>query len=168
MNVDNDDKLKQEADSDPGFDEMRCPTDICIVCQRKFPRIDSLRRHLISQHLKHLAEGTTLHCTRKTCNNEKAFVKVRRFLSHAATVHSYDLDIGIRVLDRLSPVSPVDEPAINGSGTGSANHATPESALGSATDVMADATKGLTMSGTKTTVSPIESGSLHNIDPRLQ
>ena len=98
MKDDSDDKLQQEADSDLGFDEMRCPTDICIVCQRKFPRIDSLRRHLISQHLKHLAKGTTLYCTQKTCNNEKAFVNVTRFLSHAATVHSYDLDIGIQSL----------------------------------------------------------------------
>lgn len=93
---------------------------------------------------------------------------MRRFLSHAATAHSYDLDIGILVLERLSPVSPVDEPAINDSGRGSAKHATPESALGSGTDVMADTTRDLTMSGTKTPASLMESGSLHNIDSRLR
>jgi hypothetical protein len=98
------DEPKQEADSNPSIDEMTCPTNICIVCQRKFPRIDSLRRHLISQHLNHLAEGKSLRCTRKTCNNEKAFVEVRRFLRHAATVHGYDLNIGIQVLDRLDLV----------------------------------------------------------------
>jgi hypothetical protein len=112
---DSDDEPKQEADSDPGLDEMTCPTSICIVCQRKFSRIDSLRRHLISQHLNRLAEGTSLRCTRKTCNNEKVFFKVKCFLWHAATVHSYDLNIGIDVLDRLSPVSPTEEPAINDS-----------------------------------------------------
>ena len=108
---DSDDEPKQEADSDPGLDEMTCPTDICIVCQRKFPRIDSLRRHLISQHFNYLAKGTGLRCTRKTCNNEKAFVNARTFLWHAAVVHSYDLNIGTDVLDHLSPVSPTEEPA---------------------------------------------------------
>ena len=109
MKDDSDDRLQQEADSDPGFDEMRCPTDICIVCQRKFPRIDSMRRHLINQHLNHLAEGTSLHYTQKTCNNEKAFTKVRCFLWHAATVHYYDLNIGTKVLDHLFLVSPTEE-----------------------------------------------------------
>jgi len=51
MKDDSDDEPKQEADLNPSLDEMSCPTNICIVCQRKFPRIDSVRRHLISQHL---------------------------------------------------------------------------------------------------------------------
>jgi len=109
MKDDSDDEPKQEADSNPGLDEMSCPTNICIVCQRKFPRIDSVRRHLINQHLNRLAEGTSLHCTQKTCNNEKAFTKARCFLWHAATVHRYDLNIGTKVLDRLFPVSPTEE-----------------------------------------------------------
>lgn len=149
---------KQEVGSDPGVDEMSYPTNICIVCQRKFPRIDSLRRHLISQHLKHLARRKNLRCTRKTCNNEKAFFNVRTFLRHAATVHSYDLNIRSHVLDRLA--NPIDEPAINDLGTDSTGNAV--------MDLMFDATRGLVMSSTKTPASSIESDCLDKIDPRLR
>ena len=109
MKDDSNDEPKQEVDSNPGLDEMSCPTNICIVCQRKFPRIDSVRRHLINQHLNRLAEGTSLHCTQQKCNNEKAFTKVRCFLWHAAMVHRYNLKIGTKVLDHLFLVSPIEE-----------------------------------------------------------
>jgi hypothetical protein len=93
---------KQEANSDRGVDDMRCPTDLCIVYQRKIPGIDC-------QHLNRLAEERNLRCIQKTCNNVKAFVNVRGFLWNAATVHSYDLNIGILALSsavNLLPTTP--------------------------------------------------------------
>jgi len=92
---------------------------------------------------------------------------VRCFLQHAATVHTCDLNVGIHVLDRLSSVSSIEEPVMGDLATGLARHASPESTLCSTTDVMSDATRDLTMSGTKTPASPMESDIIHKIYLRL-
>jgi hypothetical protein len=92
----------------PTPDETKCPTDVCIICQglhgrsgprlRKFPRIDSTRRHLIDQHLKRLAKGVPVYCTWDTCETITGFADAMAFLNHAATAHDYDLKIRPRQL----------------------------------------------------------------------
>lgn len=180
-NDDRDDETKQKDDPVPDLDEIKCPTDVCIVClgscnrsgrrPRKFRRIDSLRRHLMDQHLNRLAEGTAVHCTLETCKDEKVFVDIRVFLRHAATVHDYDLEIGPRYFNRRSrnsktQVLGMDESSIPLSTDSTSDSAT-DSTSDSATDVITDATTDVTMSGTQTPPSSVGSDILHRIDPRL-
>jgi len=105
---DSDDVPKQNAPESVA-DEMRCPTDICIVCERKFSRVDSLRRHLQTQHLNLIRKGSSLCCTRMTCKDNEPFVTANDFLWHAATTHGYDVTDGTRGLDHLCPKSPAEE-----------------------------------------------------------
>jgi len=96
--VDDDDPvtIKIEDDSDTYVNNMKYPTDICIVCSRKITRIDSLRRHLIGQHLTLVDEDSDINCTQETCKNKTAFKDTRVFLNHTATVHKNDIKITLK------------------------------------------------------------------------
>ena len=162
---DSDNELKQEEDPLLDPDADKCPTDICIIClgscrrsgrrPRKFRRIDSLRRHLIDLHFNRLAEGTGVRCTLDTCKNEEAFVDVTMFLHHAATAHDYDLKIGPHHLKRRRRTCSADALSVN------------DLAMDSTTDSTIDSMADVTMSGTQTPASSVDSDVLLNIDPRL-
>jgi hypothetical protein len=94
-------EIQIQDDLDTLYDK-KCSTDICIVCDRRFPRIDSLRRHLISQHLAFVKENSGISCTRSTCKDNSVFEDVLLFLNHAASVHEYDVKITLRHLQLTS------------------------------------------------------------------
>ncbi|OJJ79315.1 uncharacterized protein ASPGLDRAFT_137070 [Aspergillus glaucus CBS 516.65] len=115
---DEDDLLDQlEERSSPEEDTMKCPTDICIICYglsrlsasnpplHKFPpkRQDSLRRRLIDFHLVHARDG--ISCNWESCRNVPRFTKITEFLAHAATVHSYDVNIKLYHLPQVSQLN---------------------------------------------------------------
>jgi Protein of unknown function (DUF3435) len=93
--------INTKEGSNTSVEDLMCPIDICIVCARKFPRIDSLRRHLITQHLSLVNQDSGIQCTRSTCKNFAEFKDAGLFLNHAATIHKYDIKITPRQLDRF-------------------------------------------------------------------
>lgn len=96
---------------------MKCPTDICIICcglsclsalnppLHKFPpkRQDSLHCHLIDFHLVHARDGISSNW--ESCRNVPRFTKIPGFLAHAATVHSYDVNIKLYHLPQVSQLN---------------------------------------------------------------
>lgn len=86
-----------EEPSPRAEDNMKCPTDVCIICYgisrrsasnpppHRFPskRSDSLRRHLIDSHLLHAHDG--ISCNLEPYRNLPRFAKVTEFLAHANT-----------------------------------------------------------------------------------
>jgi Protein of unknown function (DUF3435) len=94
-------KLVEESSSSPQPDPFEFPLDQCIFCAskkglrefrpRKKQRPDSLRRHLEDIHLNRFPEGP-VPCPREICNGQE-FENVYAWLSHAATVHKYELHV---------------------------------------------------------------------------
>jgi hypothetical protein len=78
---------------------IKCPINVCIIYfrsdrrSRKFRRINSLRRHLISMHFKYITNGTAIYYTFYFSKTVGAFTDVITFLHYAITVHDYDLKI---------------------------------------------------------------------------
>jgi hypothetical protein len=111
--------VSQEAELLPTTDKVKCPNDECIVCKglysgqkpRKFQRIDSLRRHLVNEHINRHAEGVPVYCTDDTCKTKEAFNDFTAFLSHAATCHDWDPKIKPQYLDRkgVKPLHKVEK-----------------------------------------------------------
>ncbi|KAJ6021273.1 hypothetical protein N7540_006777 [Penicillium herquei] len=117
-NIDEEDDLLEQPEKSPSppDDTLKCPTDICIICcgtsrqsasnpaPRKFSpkRQDSLRRHLINMHLAHVHDG--ISCNWEACRNVPRFADVTKFLAHASTAHSYDINIKLCHLDQVSQI----------------------------------------------------------------
>ncbi|KAI3097945.1 hypothetical protein CBS147333_9183 [Penicillium roqueforti] len=151
----NDDPSDQPEDpSPPEEDNMKCPTDVCIICYsisrrsasnpppHRFPskRPDSLRRHLIDFHLRYAHDG--ISCTWEACRNLPRFASITGFLAHASNEHMYDIKIKLCHLPRM--------PRFNHSDDSSRNVSTePE-----------------TRQGTETPASSLDFD-MANIDPRL-
>ena len=97
--ADADVELAEENSSSP--QPFKFPSNQCIFCAskkdcglfrpRKKQRPDSLRRHLENVHLNRFLKGPML-CPRDICNGQE-FENEYAWLSHAATVHKYDLHV---------------------------------------------------------------------------
>lgn len=152
--VDDDISGQPEDPSAPEEDNMKCPTDVCIICygiSRRsasnppphiFPtnRPDSLRRHLIDSHLRYAHDG--ISCTWEACRNLPTFTKITEFLAHANNEHMYDIKIKLCHLPRMPQFYPSD---------------------GSSRDA---STEPETRQGTETPASSLDFD-MANIDPRL-
>ena len=143
----------------PEEDNMKCPTDICIICYgisrrsvsnpppHRFPsnRPDSLRRHLVDSHLLHANDG--ISCNWEACRNLPRFAKITEFLAHAKTKHKYDIKIKLCHLPAIPQFNHIN----NFSGDAS--------------------TESETRQGTQTPASSLDFDSLDfdiaKIDPRL-
>ncbi|KAJ5993329.1 hypothetical protein N7451_009053 [Penicillium sp. IBT 35674x] len=106
-NIDDENGLldRPEESPLPEEDNMKCATDVCIICcglsrqsssslpPHKFPsnRLDSLRRHLIDMHLVYARGG--ISCNWEECRNVPHFSEITEFLAHAYTAHSYDVNL---------------------------------------------------------------------------
>lgn len=96
---------------------MKCPIDICIICcglsrrsasnppPHKFPpkRQDSLRRHLIEMHLVYMRDGISYNW--EACRNVPRFTEITKFLAHASTTHSYDINFKLCHLPQVSQMN---------------------------------------------------------------
>lgn len=116
-NIDDEDDLLDRLEESPPSNTMKCPTDICIICcglsrqsssnppPHKFPpnRPDSLRRHLIEMRLVHAHDG--ISCNWQACRNAPRFTEITKFLAHAATAHSYDVNLKLHHLPQVSTTS---------------------------------------------------------------
>ncbi|RHZ45040.1 uncharacterized protein CDV56_100457 [Aspergillus thermomutatus] len=155
--VDDDEHEKSEEPLTPEEENLDCPTDVCIICcglsrrlasnppPRKFPpkRKDSLRRHLIDSHFALAHDG--ISCTWAACQDVPKFIEVTKFLAHAVTVHSYDVQIKLQHLTKMPQVTCSDSSSIDNS------------------DASRKSDDG---SGTETPASSVDF-EMANIDPRL-
>jgi hypothetical protein len=99
--ADADIELVEENSSSPQPDSFEFPSDQCIFCAskkglrvfrpRKKQRPDSLRRHLENVHLNRFLKGPVPYPL-DICNGQE-FENEYAWLSHAATVHKYDLHV---------------------------------------------------------------------------
>jgi hypothetical protein len=129
---------------------------------RKFRRINSLKRHLISVHFKHMTNGTAIHYTLHSSKTVAAFTDVTTFLYHATTVHDYDPKIQQCYLQQRR--------RLRSGNVWSAKDLKikiTDSSSDSTTDSTADSTTDIIMSKTQTPISSIDSDTLLNINPRL-
>jgi hypothetical protein len=146
------DKLKHE-DSPLGSNVVKYPIDVCITClglcirsgrrPRKFRRNDSLRRHPIDVHFKHMTNDAAIHCILHS-QTECGFTETTTFLNHAAMVHDYGPKIRPYHLQRRrrprsADVWSMKELKIK---------MTTDSSSDSTTDSTADSTTDIAMSGT--------------------
>ncbi|CAG8128817.1 unnamed protein product [Penicillium nalgiovense] len=97
---DDDTSGQPEDPSAPEEDNMKCPTDVCIICY------DSLRRHLIDSHLRYAHDG--ISCTWEARRNLPTFAKITEFLAHANNEHMYDIKIKLCHLPRMPQFNPSD------------------------------------------------------------
>lgn len=117
----NDDPSDQLEDpSPPEEDNMKCPTDVCIICysifrrsasnppSHRFPskRSDPLRRPLIDSHLLHAHDG--ISCNWEGCRNLSRVAKVTESLAHASTAHKHNIKTRLCHLPRMPEFSDSD------------------------------------------------------------
>ena len=102
------DEAKSEVSSQT--DELAFPIDQCIFCagdvtlRTYYPRAkqrpDSLRRHFENQHLLQFSRADPVSCPHRICRETgvSPFLNREVWLSHAARVHGYDLNIKLHRL----------------------------------------------------------------------
>jgi hypothetical protein len=100
-----DDGSKQEQDLS-GLEAVKFPNDMCVLCwgNRRYHRTDSLRRHLIGVHFKHMANGAAIHCSLHSSRIKGGWTDPITFLHHTATL-DYDPKIRRDNLQRCRPPS---------------------------------------------------------------
>ena len=147
-------QTSQPEDLSPEEVNLKCPTDVCIICYgiscrsvsnpppHKFSskRPDSFRRHLIDFHLRHARDG--ISCTWEACHKLPRFASSTEFLVHARNEHMYDIKTKLCHLPRMPQFNPSDD---------------------SSGDV---STEPETRQGTKTPASSLDFD-MANIDPQL-
>ncbi|KAF1816829.1 hypothetical protein P152DRAFT_463208 [Eremomyces bilateralis CBS 781.70] len=99
----NDKTLPTQEQSVPSLNERNIPTKACIICpdQHEFSCCDSLRRHIMTQHLSRIAQDS-LHYNKEICKNIGIFNTASDFLNHAAKVHNYDLKFRNQQLKQIA------------------------------------------------------------------
>ncbi len=110
----NDDLSDQLEDLSPPEEvNMKCLTDVCIICYGisrrsvlnlppyRFPSkcLDSLRRYLIDFHLRYARDG--ISCTWEACHKLPRFASITEFLAHACNEYMYDIKIKLCHLPRM-------------------------------------------------------------------
>jgi hypothetical protein len=66
--------FKAQEDSNRVDDDKWCPADVCITCNQKSPRINALRRHIITKYLNLIKEDLGTYCIQPACKSTAAFI----------------------------------------------------------------------------------------------
>jgi hypothetical protein len=161
----------EENSSSPQPDPFEFPSDQCIFCAskkglrefrpREKQRPDSLRRHLENVHLNRFPKGP-VPCPREICNGQE-FENEYAWLSHAATVHKYDLHVKLHRSATLPrSIRPSTKPSTKPAGIVFANDG---EIGGSTTEDSAIGTEGSSSSASMSSSSSSEC--LDVIDPLI-